>query len=124
MKKLYQNIYLLTLFALLIVMSNPVLAVSAEQGLEEVAIINVMPVILEDLGQVRGLGGVVDLTNNTNNLEALLTDNDANNSITGYNIIDQGSFNDASGVFSIIQNTGNNVIIQDSTIITITIIPN
>ena len=124
LKKLYQNIYLLTLFALLIGMSNQVLAVSAEQGLEEVAIINVMPVILEDLGQVRGLGGVVDFTNNTNNLQAVLTDNDANNSITGYNVIDQGSFNDASGVFSIIQNTGNNVIIQDSTIITITISPN
>ena len=124
MKKLYQNLYLLTLFALLIVMSNKVLAVSAEKGLEEVAIINVMPVILEDLGQVRGLGGVVDLTNNTNNLEAVLTDNDASNSITGYNIIDQDSFNYASGVFSIIQNTGNNVIIQDSTIITITITPN
>jgi len=124
MKKLYQNIYLLTLFALLIVMSNQVLAVSAEQGLEEIAIINVTPVILEDLGQVRGLGGVIDLTNNTNNLEAILTDNDANNNITGYNVIDQGSFNYASGVFSIIQNTGNNVIIQDSTIITITITPN
>ncbi|WP_232365156.1 hypothetical protein [Salinimonas marina] len=53
-------------------------------------------------------------------LEAILADNDASNSVTGSNSID-GSFTDATGVFSIIQNTGNNVIIQDSTIITVTI---
>jgi hypothetical protein len=92
------------------------------KGIVDIAIIDATPVILEDLDQIRGLGGVVDVTNNAN-LRAVLTDNDASESVTGYNIIDQGSFNDASGVFSIIQNTGNNVIIQESTIITITISP-
>ena len=92
------------------------------ENVVDFAIIDVAPVILEDLDQIRGLGGVVDVTNNAH-LGAVLTHNDASDSVTGYNIIDQGSFNDASGVFSIIQNTGNNVIIQDSTIITITILP-
>lgn len=119
MKKLYQSIRLLILFTLLIIISNKA---SAEDVVVDIAIIDVAPVMLEDLDQIRGLGGVVDVTSNAN-LEAVLTDNDASNSVTGYNIIDQGSFNDASGVFSIIQNTGNNVIIQDSTIITITISP-
>jgi len=119
MKKSYQKNYLLTLFTLLIVISHQVFAADKEQ---EVAVINFAPVILEDLDEVRGLGGI-DIMSNSN-LVAVLTENYSNSNITGYNIIDQGSFNDASGVFSIIQNTGNNVIIQDSTIITVTITPN
>ena len=119
MKKLYQNIHPLILLSLLIIISNKT---SAENIAVDLAITDVSPVILEDLDQIQGLGGVVDVTNQAN-LGAVLSDNEANNSVTGYNIIDQGSFNDASGVFSIIQNTGNNVIIQESTIITITISP-
>lgn len=124
MKKLYQNIRLITLLALLLLSSNKVFA---EDVVVDIAIIDVAPVLLEELDQSRGLGGVVDLSNvditNNSMLDAELTDNKVSDSVTGYNIIDQGSFNDASGVFSIIQNTGNNVIIQDSTIITITITP-
>jgi len=119
MKKLYQPPRLLILFTLLIIMSNKGFT---ENDIGDITIIDVAPVLLEDLDEIRGLGGVVDVTNNAN-LGAVLTNNDASDSVTGYNIIDQGSFNDASGVFSIIQNTGNNVIIQDSTIITITISP-
>ena len=118
MKNLYQTINLLTLFAfLLIVMSNLALAET-----EEFDVINAAPVVSEDLDQIRGLGGI-DITGNST-LVAVLSDNEAANNVTGYNIIDQNSFNEASGVFSVIQNTGNNVIIQDSTIITVTITPN
>jgi len=123
MKKLYHSARLIILMTLLIIISHKV---SAEEVVD-IAIIDAAPVLLEELDQIRGLGGVVDLSNvditNNANLGAELTDNKVRDSVTGYNIIDQGSFNDASGVFSIIQNTGNNVIIQDSTIITITITP-
>lgn len=119
MKKLYQSNRLLILLTLLILISYKV---SAEEVVVDFAVINVAPVLLEELDQIRGLGGVVDVTNNAS-LRAELTDNEVSDSVTGYNIIDQGSFSDASGVFSIIQNTGNNVIIQDSTIITVTITP-
>lgn len=119
MKKLYQNTRLIILLTLLVLISNKA---STESVVVDVVIIDVAPVLLEELDQIRGLGGVVDVTSNAN-LGAVLTNNDVNDSVTGYNIIDQGSFNDASGVFSIIQNTGNNVIIQDSTIITVTIYP-
>jgi len=118
MKNLYQSIRLLILFTLLIMSST----IFAENVFVDSSIIDLVPVTLGDLDEIRGLGGVVDVTNHAN-LGAVLTNNDASDSVTGYNIIDQGSFNDASGVFSIIQNTGNNVIIQDSTIITITISP-
>lgn len=80
------------------------------------------PVQVQELDELRGQGGVLDISN-VANLEAMLSDNDASNSVTGSNSIDGQSFTDASGVFSIIQNTGNNVIIQDSTIITVTINP-
>ena len=80
------------------------------------------PVQLQELDNIRGQGGVMDISN-VANLEAILADNNASNSVTGSNSIDGSSFTNASGVFSIIQNTGNNVIIQDSTIITVTINP-
>lgn len=99
------------------------LMLSVDMAFAQQAMDDFVPVLLTDLEQVTGLGGVVDVTNNTN-LEAVLTDNTATDSVTGNNTIDAGSFSEASGVFSIIQNTGNNVIIQDSTIITVTITPN
>ena len=76
MKKLYQNIRLITLLALLVLCSNKVFA---EDVAVDAAIIDVAPVLLEELDQIRGLGGVVDLSNvditNNANLGAELTDN-------------------------------------------------
>ncbi|WP_339773171.1 hypothetical protein [uncultured Paraglaciecola sp.] len=115
MKTKYSNISILTLVALSTLVSFNGYAQSIADEFP--------PVLLDDLEQERGMGGVLDVTNNTH-LEAILTDNYTSNSITGNNTIDHGSFNEAAGVFSIIQNTGNNVIIQDSTIITVTITPN
>tara|TARA_R110001599_G_scaffold2861_5_gene15488 strand:- start:5978 stop:6325 length:348 start_codon:yes stop_codon:yes gene_type:complete len=115
MKKIFKNTKVFTLFALITFTPCYLLA--------QTDIDDLSPVLLEDLAQERGMGGVFDITNNTH-LEAVLTDNYASNSVTGSNSIGQGSFSEAAGVFSIIQNTGNNVIIQDSTIITVTISPN
>ena len=79
---------------------------------------------LEELDEVRGRGGIVNMTTIVNsNIDAELSNNTANNNVTGFNVIDNGAFTEASGIFSIIQNTGNNVIIQDSTIVNVTIIP-
>ena len=107
--------FVLITFLVLITGTAAAEPLTSEQSLGE-------PVQSEALDNVRGLGGVWDTTS-VANLAATLTNNDASNSVTGSNTIDAQSFNDASGVFSIIQNTGNNVIIQDSTIITVTINP-
>lgn len=45
------------------------------------------------------------------------------NNVTTYNIIGDGAFSEASGLISVIQNTGNNVIIQDSTVVNLSIHP-
>ena len=106
-----------------ILMLTALLAVNPFFCNAQIDIEKLLPVSLDKLDQERGKGGILNVTNNTH-LEAILTNNYNSDSVTGNNTIDTGSFNEAAGVFSIIQNTGNNVIIQDSTIITVTITPN
>jgi hypothetical protein len=76
-----------------------------------------------DLENARGREGIDITAINNMNVQATLTGNVANNSITGTNIIDHGAFAGSGGMFSVIQNSGNNVIIQDSTIVNVTIVP-
>jgi hypothetical protein len=76
-----------------------------------------------ELDMATGMGDVDFLTHNQATLGALISDTSANNNTNGFNIIDSGSFSGASGMVSVIQNTGNNVIIQDSTIVNVTIVP-
>lgn len=47
--------------------------------------------------------------------------NGAYNNTTGDNVIDAGSLSDSSGVFNIVQNTGNNVLIQNATVVNLTL---
>ena len=80
-------------------------------------------VLLEELDNARGREGVDLTTLNNQNVRATLSDNVAIHNVNGNNIIDGGSFTQASGITSVIQNSGNNVIIQDSTIVNVTILP-
>jgi hypothetical protein len=80
-------------------------------------------VLSDELDNARGGEGVDITTLNNMNVRATLSGNQANNNVNGYNIIDNGAFTQASGITSVIQNSGNNVIIQDSTIVNVTIIP-
>lgn len=120
MKHIQRNIFT---FLLLILSTNFIvqadeMSVEQYKGSEDVEAVE-----LDELEQVRGMGGVVDVTTVSNaNLEASLANNFAVNNVNGFNIIDHGAFTEASGIVSVIQNTGNNVIIQDSTIINVTVI--
>jgi len=80
-------------------------------------------VLPDELDNARGREGVDITTLNNMNVRATLSGNQANNNVNGYNIIDNGSITQASGITSVIQNSGNNVIIQDSTIVNVTIVP-
>jgi hypothetical protein len=51
------------------------------------------------------------------NLDGSVQDNAAINNITGNNVIRSGSFTNASGLTTTIQNSGNNVLIQNATIL-------
>ncbi len=80
-------------------------------------------VSIDELDNARGREGIDITALNNMNVSATLQDNTANNNVTGANFIDNGAFSGAGGMFSVIQNTGNNVIIQDSTIVNVTIVP-
>ncbi|MBN9423284.1 MAG: hypothetical protein BGO63_19565 [Candidatus Accumulibacter sp. 66-26] len=64
-------------------------------------------------------GGAENLTLelNKNQSTGTVTDNQAYNLTTGNNLITDGSLAGASGFSTVIQNSGNNVLIQNSTII-------
>ncbi len=72
----------------------------------------------DELDAQRG-GDVIPVSEAT--LNATLDDNTITSSVTGTNSVDGGSFAGASGFFTVIQNTGNQVIIQDSTIVNVTV---
>lgn len=56
-------------------------------------------------------------TSNTSNATGAVSGNVASQLTTGSNTISQGSFANSSGIPIVIQNTGNNVLIQNSTIL-------
>lgn len=61
------------------------------------------------------------LTVNTNMLNAKLFNNSATNTVSGNNTIADGAFAGASGLPTVIQNSGNNVIIQNGTVLNLTL---
>ncbi len=81
---------------------------------------------LETLAEKRG--GDVHVQNNnqtqiinTNTVNGTVNDVTVLNNITGDNSIDGGAFTGAQGVPIVIQNSGNGVLIQNATILNVTI---
>jgi len=75
------------------------------------------PVSSTTLDEQRG-GDDTEVINHIN-IDGDVTDNTATNVVTGANNIQNGSFDNASGVFSVVQNTGANVLIQSATIVNV-----
>ena len=71
-----------------------------------------------DSGVLAGLSGGADVSAKMT-LAGTVSNNHADDVVTGYNSISAGSFQGASGVPMVIQNTGNNVLIQNATIINV-----
>jgi hypothetical protein len=61
--------------------------------------------------------GGADLELNKIRSDGVVRDNQAYNLTTGSNLITEGAFSAANGFSTVIQNSGNNVLIQNSTII-------
>lgn len=108
---------------LVVIMQSQAAKADLAQDQHELGFSSAETVLPDELDTMRGREGVDITTLNNMNVRATLSDNQANNNATGYNIIDHGAFTQASGITSVIQNSGNNVIIQDSTIVNVTIIP-
>ena len=64
-------------------------------------------------------GGDESAVHNNVRITGEVTDNSATNVITGANNIQDGSFANSSGIMSVVQNTGANVLIQSATIVNV-----
>jgi hypothetical protein len=62
--------------------------------------------------------GGTDVVNDAR-LRGVVTGNSASDLVTGSNFISDGAFSGASGLPIVIQNSGNNVLIQNSTIVNV-----
>ncbi|MEE9338625.1 MAG: hypothetical protein V3U87_11125 [Methylococcaceae bacterium] len=117
--KIKQKGYYTFIFFLLMIQHQFVIAdpVLLPEGLE-----HNQAVSLDELDDACGMGGVVDITTHNNiDVNGMLNGNTAINNNTGTNNIDNGAFTDAGGFISVIQNTGNNVLIQETTLVNINV---
>lgn len=78
------------------------------------------PIPLAELDAQRGGTDTGPVTINANMLNAKLFNNRATDNVTGTNTITGGAFAGASGLPIVIQNSGNNVIIQSGTVLNLT----
>ena len=78
------------------------------------------PIPVNQLETQRGGTDTGPLTINANILKAKLYDNTAVDNVTGNNSINGNAFAGASGLPIVIQNSGNNVIIQSGTVLNLT----
>lgn len=85
----------------------------------------VTPLSEEQLGEQRAAARleIEDVTINSSNQEGVVGGNAAINNRTGQNLITGDAFSGASGLIHSVQNTGNNVLIQNSTIVNVSIEP-
>lgn len=67
----------------------------------------------DQLDQLRGRQTVF----NTNDVDGQLYNNEAISNVTGSNFVTDGSFAGMSGFATVIQNSGNNVLIQNATVL-------
>ena len=60
-----------------------------------------------------------DDVDNTVNIDGRVNDNTATNIVSGSNLIQDGAFANASGINTVIQNSGSNVLIQNGMVVTV-----
>lgn len=58
---------------------------------------------------------------NENDLDGDLYSNNATNTVSGDNIVTEGALAGSTGLFTVIQNSGNNVLIQNATILNLNV---
>lgn len=106
--------------ALLAFSAEDAMASGAMPENDQAVVENLVDVVSDnELDQDRGMGVPITYTS-TSTLNATLSNNTATNTVSGDNMIAAGALDGVSGVASVIQNSGNNVIIQNSTIVNMT----
>lgn len=75
------------------------------------------------LDRMRGGDGNLSITTNRADVQGTVDGNTATNVLGGGNVIADGSFGNATGISTVIQNSGSNVLIQNSTIVNVQFVP-
>lgn len=81
------------------------------------------PMAVDALDDLRGGSNNRNTTTNLSDLDGRVDGNTATGIVTGTNLVDGGAFGNAAGLSTIIQNSGNNVLIQNSTIVSVQFVP-
>lgn len=112
--------YLRMVFAASLIMSGASFAQDIDGHIIDMGSYSALPAV--DLESSRGMGGVSGLLQlNNMNQDATLEDNQIQSSVSGSNSISNGAFSDLGGFATVIQNSGNHVIIQNATIVNLTV---
>lgn len=112
-KSTYTNPYAVVLFVLTTAVFSTV-TLAAGTGSTDESFGTAVP----DADLANNRGGYTVQTS-TNNLTATLNENQALSNVTGSNTVSSSAFAGASGFATVVQNSGNNVIIQNSTILNV-----
>lgn len=75
------------------------------------------------LDSMRGGTDNKTIITNVSDVDGRVDGNTAINAITGGNLVDGGAFGNAAGLSTVIQNSGNNVLIQNSTVVSVQFAP-
>ena len=75
------------------------------------------------LDTLRGGTDNKTIITNVSDVDGKVDGNTAINAITGGNLVDGGAFGNAAGLSTVIQNSGNNVLIQNSTVVSVQFAP-
>jgi hypothetical protein len=75
------------------------------------------------LDAMRGGTDNKTIITNVSGVDGKVDGNTAINAITGGNLMDGGAFGNAAGLSTVIQNSGNNVLIQNSTVVSVQFTP-
>lgn len=123
----YKRFYIL--MVMIIALSSPVLmnkAMAADDvdtvAVDELDLVFNSELIVEDIDLDEMRGTALDLeVLGVAFFDAVSLNNSTSGTFSGGNVIDEGAFSDSSGLSTIIQNSGNNVLIQSATILNLNI---
>lgn len=74
---------------------------------------------------LKDMSGGTNITNNINQqtLNGTMSDTEARDTVSGGNVVSGSAFGNSAGLPTVIQNSGNNVLIQNSTIVNVRMNP-
>lgn len=102
--------------------ANAAVLNTMDEQADDLALISANPVNDSILGESRGSWSPDFLSLSNASQNANSSGNVVNGGVTGSNQISTGSFSNTQGLVNVIQNSGNNVVIQSSTIVNMTMI--